>query len=284
MTRTMHDSTSPLAIPLTAAMVAGYVDGRWPWMAPGNMGWVQARWPRAVPVRIAVFATTNDGHCLDVESGDASPAQAPGWVRMRRAAGADPSVYCNTSLWPAVRAAFHAAGTPEPYWWVASYPGGGATIPGGAVAHQYADPPSGSGGNFDLSVVADHWPGIDPGGPVTTPDSAADDATLAYIAGGNRVKMPDGQSRNVLDALYDITGRLMALAGQETAELTALSDEKAAVVAAVVAAVQALPPGGTLDPVKFAAVLAPALVPLLPAGTSPADLLHRMGAALDAAQ
>jgi len=45
----------------------------------------------------------------------------------------------------------------EPHWWIAAYPGNGANLYPGAVAHQYADP-----GPVDLSVVADYWPGVDP--------------------------------------------------------------------------------------------------------------------------
>lgn len=227
MTRTMYDSTNPAAIPVTAGMVAGYVDGAFVWPAAG---W--ARFPRAVKVRIAVFASTNDGVVLDVERGDAAPAQAPGWVQRRRAAGMDPSVYCSISLWPAVRAAFHAAGVAEPHYWVAGYPAGGAVIPGGAIAHQYADPLT-SGGQWDLSVVADYWPGIDPaGGNVSTPNSPDDDAVLAYVAGGNRVKMPDGQARNLFDCAYDTAQRLIGVAANIDKITTALglvdADVKAA--------------------------------------------------------
>jgi hypothetical protein len=47
---------------------------------------------------------------------------------------------------------------PAPFWWVASYANPPqATIPAGAVAHQYADPTS-SGGDFDISVCVDSWP------------------------------------------------------------------------------------------------------------------------------
>lgn len=148
--RTMYDSTNWAAIPADAAMVAGYVDGRYKW--PDD-GW--ERFPSAVKVRIAVFAATDDGHVLDVERGNAAPEEAPGWVKMRRAAGVDPSVYCNLSTWPAVRRAFAAAGVSEPHYWVAEW-GRHMVIPDGAVALQYR-----AAGLYDLSVVADHWPGVD---------------------------------------------------------------------------------------------------------------------------
>jgi hypothetical protein len=150
--RTMYDAIHPLNIPVTAQMVAGYVDGLYRWTAAN---W--ARFPNAVKVRIAVFPSTNDGHVLDVELGDATPAQAPGWVLRRRAAGIDPTVYCSLAAWPAVKAAFNAAHVTQPHYWIAAYPGNGANLYPGAVAHQYANP-----GPVDISVVADYWPGVDP--------------------------------------------------------------------------------------------------------------------------
>jgi hypothetical protein len=152
MTRTMYDSVSAAKIPTTAVMVAGYVDGLYKWSVSD---W--NRFPRAVKVQIAVFATTNLGQVLDVERGNATPAQAPTWVVKRRALGVDPTVYCSESAWPAVRAAFRSQGIPEPHYWIASYPGIGPKIYAGSVAHQYADP-----GPYDLSVVDNYWPGVDP--------------------------------------------------------------------------------------------------------------------------
>lgn len=285
MSRTMYDSTAPFAIPPTAAMVAGYVDGRYVW---SPAAW--ARFPNAVKVRIAVFASTNDGHVLDIETGDATPAQAPGWVQRRRAAGIDPSVYCNLSLWPAVRAAFHAANVAEPHYWVAGYPGGGAVIPAGAIAHQYADPAT-SGGQWDLSVVADYWPGIDQGGTVSAPNSPADDQVLGYLAGNNRVRMPDGNSRNVFDCLFDVTQRLMqiqstanSLTAGEANILTAVqgadNDVKAGIaqLAAAITSVAGKPVDVPTLVSTLAGPLATALGPLLPPEMTPAQLFAALGA------
>lgn len=160
--RTLYDSVTAADIPATAAMVAGYVDG--------DYAWSDADWSlhkAAQQVRIAVFADTDDGHALDVENGDATPAQSVSWVRARRGAGADPSVYCNVATWPAVRSAFRGAGVTEPHYWVADWTGA-RHLPAGAVACQYADPKT-SGGHFDLSAVAAHWPGVDPAAPVPAP-------------------------------------------------------------------------------------------------------------------
>lgn len=156
--RTFYDAVSPGNIPTTAQGVAGYIDGLYAWK-PAD--W--ARFPNVPHVRIAVFASTLDGNCLDVERYDATPDQAPDWCTKRRAAGVDPTVYCSESVWPQVRAAFQSRNIPEPHYWIAAYPGPGATIYSGAVAHQYSDP-----GPFDLSVVADYWPGVDPPQNVVT--------------------------------------------------------------------------------------------------------------------
>lgn len=180
MTRTMYDgiNTDAAKIPTTAELVAGYVDGLYAWSAAD---W--ARFPNSVKVRIAVFSTTNDGEVLDCEPGNCTPAQSVDWVLMRRAAGVDPTVYCNeldpNVGWPAVRAAFRARGVPEPHYWVANY-SGGQQIPAGAIALQYTDT-----GSFDLSAVADYWPGIDPTQEEPmTPDEMA---TLAQLIENRKV-------------------------------------------------------------------------------------------------
>lgn len=152
--RTMYDAVTAANIPAGARMVAGYIDRikLQPWTAAD---W--ARFPQAVKVTIVKKAATNAGHVLDVEPGDADPGEAPGWVRMRRAAGADPTIYCNRATWPSVRSAFSSAGVAEPHYWIAHFDGDPA-IPAGAIAKQYL-------GNvapgYDVSSVADHWPGVD---------------------------------------------------------------------------------------------------------------------------
>jgi hypothetical protein len=148
----MYDAVDASRIPRGVGLVAGYVDGAYRW---ASSDW--DLFPDAVWVGIAVAAGTNLGEVLDVERGDATPDQAPGWVKRRRDNGIDPTVYCSEALWADCRAAFAGAGVAEPHWWIASWPGGGPTVPAGAVAHQYLHP-----GPVDVSVVADYWPGIDP--------------------------------------------------------------------------------------------------------------------------
>lgn len=165
MTRTMYDGVTADRLPVDAQIIAGYVDGLYAW---SDAGW--ARFPHATKVRIAVFATTNDGDVLDCEPGNCTPAESVDWVLLRRKAGKDPTVYCNqmnpTTGWPAVRAAFKTRNVPEPHYWVADYDGV-AELPVGAIAKQLQDDEK---DGWDVSVVADYWPGVDPA-PVPVPAS-----------------------------------------------------------------------------------------------------------------
>lgn len=155
--RTMYDGITPTEVPPGGQLYAGYVDGNWP-SYPGLV----ARFPAVVHVPIAVSASTDAGTVLDVEQGDASPAQAVDWVLMRRRAGVDPSVYCSLSAWPAVRAAFAARGVTEPHYWVADY-SPSTVIPEGAVALQHTNT-----AGYDVSAVVDYWPGVDPAPAATS--------------------------------------------------------------------------------------------------------------------
>jgi len=188
----MYDAVVPSHIPVNAQMVAGYVDGDYRWTAAD---W--ARFPTAVRCAIATVATTDAGQVLDVERFDARPDQAPGWVLTRRRHGVDPSVYCDQSSWPAVRAAFTAARVAEPHYWIAARPGAPG-IPPGAVAHQYTDT-----GLVDLSVVAAYWPGVDPPPPPNPKEPPPPMAKTALPAAANPIKAtnevwkPDGSHLDV---------------------------------------------------------------------------------------
>lgn len=152
MTRTMYDAVTPSKIPSDAKMVAGYVDGNFP-----NLGAMATRFPHAKRVSITISHNTK-AHVLDVEHGAASPEGAVQWC-IQTMADTDNkklTVYCNTSTLPEVRAAFKRHQVTEPNYWVAQFDGV-PTIPAGAVAKQYENTPG-----FDKSVVADHWPGVDP--------------------------------------------------------------------------------------------------------------------------
>lgn len=173
--RTMYDAVTASNIPVNAPMVAGYVD-LW-----SEADW--ARFPNAVKVRIARLASVNDGDVLDVENTDATPDQAPGWVTMRRNAtgGVQKTVYMSESAWQAVRDAFAAQGIAEPEYWVAAYPGIGADLYPGSVAHQYVDT-----GPYDLSVVADYWPGVDKAPDPPKEIEVSTGTVITVVRGSNR--------------------------------------------------------------------------------------------------
>lgn len=208
MTRVGYDSINASAIPSNAQVVAGYVDGRFAWTAAD---W--ALFPNAAKVRIAVFASTNDGAVLDVETGDATPQQAPGWCQMRRAAGQIPTIYCNESTWPAVVSAFTSAGVPLPLWWEALYDDV-AQLPANAIAKQYTDnPPSNP---YDTSVVADYWPGVDSG-----PIQGGEEVYWIKNPAGNDCYLFNGTTKLGLASFAD----LIALQKAGIAELPVPSQE-----------------------------------------------------------
>lgn len=150
----MYDSTTATDIPQGVPIVAGYIDG--------TFRWTDADWAyhsQSDHVKIAVFASTNDGDVLDVEQGDASPASAPGWVTQRRNSGHRlPAVYCSVAALQGVRDAFTTTSIPEPVYWLADWDDD-PTIPTlpGVVAKQYTHPPN-SGGHYDISETSDAWP------------------------------------------------------------------------------------------------------------------------------
>lgn len=89
---TMYDSTNVGNIPSDAEAVAGYVNG-----AFANFDELVRRFPHAKHLSITVNSS-GDADCLDIENGDATPADAPGWVRRQHARGLKrPVVYANTS-------------------------------------------------------------------------------------------------------------------------------------------------------------------------------------------
>jgi hypothetical protein len=189
MTRTMYDAVNVDAIPADAEMAAGYVGGSWP-----TFSRLRARCPNAVLVSIAVNAG-QVAQVLDVERGDATPAQVPGWVTWMRQLGYDPSIYCSLSLWAEIVAACQQAGVALPHRWDAHWTGQ-AHINSGSVATQYESTTGRAGGDVDISLVADFWPGIDgPGSPAQGDDMPrpTDWAFHLDIGGGHFYHFrPDG--------------------------------------------------------------------------------------------
>jgi hypothetical protein len=102
---TMFDSVTVSEIPANAQAVAGYVGGKWPTFAE-----LRTKFPHAYKLSIAINAG-EDAECLDIENGDATPAQAPGWFHRQRARGVKkPVFYTSLSEANAVMAALSRAG------------------------------------------------------------------------------------------------------------------------------------------------------------------------------
>jgi hypothetical protein len=149
--RIMFDSVDPFnTIPADAAMVATYANGKY--AVP--LRDVKAHWPDAKLIRINVTGDPFYGNCLDVETGDASAQDIPGWVQERRAKGVtDLAVYCDRSNLAAVQQAGRGLGL---FHWVATLDGTLA-IPGytpltGPAAVQAINA-SMAGVNADISLV-----------------------------------------------------------------------------------------------------------------------------------
>lgn len=143
----MRDSVTAGRIPPGTPVVAGYADG--------NYAWTSADWAEhadAVCLSIAVHPGTQ-ADILDVENGDATPQDVPGWIdRFQRPGRRRPTVYCSRSAIAAVRA---ATGAREFDWWAATLDG--TTAVPGAVAVQYVDY-----GGYDESTILDpSWVGMD---------------------------------------------------------------------------------------------------------------------------
>jgi hypothetical protein len=101
----MYDSIEPGQIPAHASAVAGYVGGKWP-----DYAQEVKRWPHAQHLSIAVNAS-EDADCLDVETGDAKPGEAPAWFfRQRKREVHRPCFYANLSTMGSVIVALNKAG------------------------------------------------------------------------------------------------------------------------------------------------------------------------------
>jgi hypothetical protein len=151
----MYDSITLNDIPVDAPAVAGYVNGKWP-----TYDQVVLRWPKAKHLSIAVN-TSRDADCLDVEPGDATNADAPGWVHRQLARGAHrPVVYTSASNANALMDTLARAGISRSKYrlWTAHYThtphrcGAACGVRGVADATQWTNVSHGR--NLDESLLA----------------------------------------------------------------------------------------------------------------------------------
>lgn len=179
----MYDTTDPGAIPASVPApdyVAGYRDGKWQTFGP-----LAAKYPRAIAVSITAIPLSSVAascHVCDCEKGDYTPDMAASWAKARKAAGFVPAIYCSLSAWPDVVAACNAVDVTAVDWWIAAYPGNGAALYAGTVAHQFVDH-----GPYDESVVAAGWqpgrPTAPPAPPPTPKPPTEDEVITSYVFG-----------------------------------------------------------------------------------------------------
>jgi hypothetical protein len=233
------------------------------------------------------------------------PENAVPWVQRARARGVDPTVYCNWQYGlPGVRAAFIRAGVPEPHYWVAKYDGV-REVPAGTVGKQHSAP-EGDGvahapGHYDISSIADHWPGVDssaPGGgggqgqgdpdmPIVIKGAGSDafyvitsdgqdfikrhidgpEAELLEKAGIRAIELPQAQV-DAIPSMWDgLTNQLSQTLRGDLGALGSKIDAGFGKLsddeANIIAAVRSIPTGGQPDIPNFVAALVPALAPVM---------------------
>jgi len=144
--RIMYDDVNPDNILHLPGMHAGYVDGLYAWPKDKLA---------QCEVKIAVFASTNDGNCCDCERFDLTPEEVLPWILMRRAAGVWASCYAGQNSRDIIFNAFTTANKPLCPFWIADWTNK-LHLVDGSVATQWT-----SGDKFDTSVVQNFWPGVD---------------------------------------------------------------------------------------------------------------------------
>lgn len=246
MTRRMYDAVTVPDIPAGATLVAGYADGSY-----ANVPQLRSRFPHAEVATIAVAHTTR-AMVADIERGDMTPETAVLWARdtMHDVANDLLTLYANTSTWPSVKAAFAAAGVSLPQWFAADYDGVAVLGPG-QIAKQYVDT-----GGYDMSVVADFWPGVDPAPAPPSPPTPPEDivtpadaqlfvqALLAHEFVDAGEKNPDGsQAVRTLSDLFSFLDLHHSVDLQQDAALAAQVKSLSAQVTALSAALAAVAKG-----------------------------------------
>lgn len=148
--RLLVDSVTPEVLPVNVGMVGGYINGavsQWP-----HNAWL--RFPVAKHVRINVTGAANRGNCLDVETGDATAADAPHWYdSVTWTPKQNLAVYCNRGN---VSSVIQAMGNRPWHLWLSTLDGSKLTVIDGkrVAACQFLGE-SILGVNMDLSEVYD---------------------------------------------------------------------------------------------------------------------------------
>jgi hypothetical protein len=183
MTYVMFDTVTVASVPsfanTAADAVAGYIDGRY-----ADMGALSAAFPKAHHLSIAV-RSSDVADCLDIETGDATPAEAAFWVRMAQAHHVwRPCLYADRSTMPQVIANLKAHGIARSAvrLWVADWTFT-PHVPAGYDACQWTD--RALGRNLDESLCLETFfaqtkPAADHPGGVASADVHLDFGTGAW--------------------------------------------------------------------------------------------------------
>lgn len=195
MSRVMYDSVTLANCPHDGDLYGCYIDGDY-----RNDAEARRRFPGRRIVLITVTGSTA-AHVVDCEPGDLTPTHAATWALRKKQLRQHGTIYCNTSTRPAVETACTHLGLVlgrDYSIWEAHYDGK-AILPAGAVAKQYL----GDYHGYDKSIVADHWPGVDPAPqppapkpvPTPAPVSEGDDVRLYIVDGEPAVWITNGLTR-----------------------------------------------------------------------------------------
>jgi len=103
---TMFDTVDLSQMPKNAPAVGGYTGGMWP-----TYHTLVKEWPHAKHLSIAISAA-EEARCLDIEAGDATPYQAPVWMKreLAKQPHEKPVGYGSVSAWPQIRSLLDGAG------------------------------------------------------------------------------------------------------------------------------------------------------------------------------
>lgn len=203
---TQDDSIRATNLPPGVPAYAGYVDGIW-----ADYDAICARFPGAQVLSIAVFVADN-ADCLDIETGDATPGQAPAWTKRQHRRGlARPCLYASAGIMNLVHDNLTAAGLPRSSYrlWSAHY-GSGPHICGPDTCKlvkvacdgtQWTDAAPGvNGSKVDESLLADNFFAGD------LPADAEDDMEfwlehgkhpVSLLPGKTTLRFFDGEKRDI---------------------------------------------------------------------------------------
>jgi hypothetical protein len=109
----IYDDVNVDLIPADAEVVAAYAGGIYE-----NLGQARQKFPKAIVISIAISAS-EEAEVLDIENGDATVDQAPGWVKWQHSRGISlPILYRSVNGIDELVSKMTAAGIPRNEYWI----------------------------------------------------------------------------------------------------------------------------------------------------------------------